>query len=104
MKQRLVHEFISIPAQRSPRRIFLDGIYHRLVIFGCRNVPSPNVFVDSALLSFSSTEVPTVYEWPVVRDATGVAIQYETFVDITDDAGTNDPIAMLHTIRIVERP
>lgn len=101
MAKKLVHEFVQVMPQR--QRLFIDGVCSRIVFFGTPTVPSPNVYFDGQIAVFSGSESPTVYDWPAIRDSAGELVRYDTFLDITTDSGSHDPIGMLHTIREVER-
>lgn len=104
MAKRLIHDYYVIPSSATPKRIFIDGISARLVLFGSTTVKSVNVFFDGALAGINGSEVPTVYDWPVVRDENGRAIPYDTFLDIRNTVVTQNPIGFFIQIREVERP
>lgn len=104
MAKKLIHDFRVLVPQTGPQRVQIDGVWTRIVFFGNKTVPADNVWLDGALAVFTGTEVPTVYDWPAVRDSAGDLVPYGTYVDISTERASNDPIGFLITARLVDRP
>lgn len=107
MAKKLIHDFRMLVPQgpQNPQRVQIDGVWTRIVFFGSTSITSPNVYFDGALAVSGASDVPTVYDWPAVRDSDGTLLQYDTYVDITDDRGPgNDPFGFIITARLVDRP
>ena len=83
MAKKLIHDFRMLVPQgpQNPQRVQIDGVWTRIVFFGSRAIPSPNVYFDGARAVSGASDVPTVYDWPAVRDSDGTLLQYDTYVE-----------------------